>query len=76
MIGRIGVVSHHLQSLLGAIELTVSSAFICIVGYFDAHIRETLILIQVASLKNVTNYLQEIKVQNNSRSSSFPLLHL
>ena len=29
VIGRIGVVSHHLRSLLGAIELTASCAFVC-----------------------------------------------
>jgi hypothetical protein len=39
MIGWIGVVSHPLQSLSGAIELTVLCAF---VGHFDAQIRETL----------------------------------
>jgi hypothetical protein len=36
MVGRIGPVSHHLGSLLGAIELTVSCAFVCRVGYLDA----------------------------------------
>jgi hypothetical protein len=36
-----GVVAYHLQSLLGAIELIILYAFICIVGYFDAQIRET-----------------------------------
>jgi hypothetical protein len=41
--GRIGVVSHHLRSLLGAIELTVLCAFVCIVGYFDAQSSETLL---------------------------------
>ena len=39
----IGHVSHHLGSILGAIELTVLCAFICTVGYFDAQIRETLL---------------------------------
>ena len=34
MIGQIGVVSNHLQSLLGATELTVLCAFIYRVGYF------------------------------------------
>jgi hypothetical protein len=43
VIGQIGVVSHHLQSLLGAIELTTLCAFIYRVGYFDAQIRETLL---------------------------------
>ena len=42
MFGRIGVVSHHLQSLLDVIELIVLCAIECIVGYFDAQIRETL----------------------------------
>ena len=32
MIIWIGVVSHHLRSLLGAIELTVLGAFMCKVG--------------------------------------------
>jgi hypothetical protein len=41
VIGRIHVVSHHLRSLLGAIELIVSFAFLCRVGYFDAQIKET-----------------------------------
>ena len=36
VIGWIGVVSHHLGSLLGAIELTFLCAFVCKVGYFDA----------------------------------------
>ena len=36
LMGWKGVVSHHLQSLLGGIELTVLCAFICKVGYFDA----------------------------------------
>ena len=39
MIGWIGVVSHHLQSLSSAIELTVLREF---VGHFDAQIKETL----------------------------------
>ena len=42
MVGRISVVSHHSQSLLGVIELTILCAFVCRVGYFDAQIRETL----------------------------------
>ena len=29
MIGQIGVVSHHMRSLLGAIELTVLHVFVC-----------------------------------------------
>ena len=36
MIGWIGVVSHHLRSLLGAIKLTVLHVFVCRVEYFDA----------------------------------------
>jgi len=43
MIGWIGVVSHHLQSLLDVIELTILCASVCKVGYVDAHIRETLL---------------------------------
>jgi hypothetical protein len=43
VIGQIGVVSHHLQSLLGAIELIVWCAFVCIVGYFDAQITKILV---------------------------------
>ena len=43
MIGQIGIVSHHLGSHLHAIEFTVLCAFICIVGYLDAQIRETLL---------------------------------
>jgi hypothetical protein len=39
----IGVVSHHLRSLLGAIEFIVSGPFVSRVGYFDAHIRRTLV---------------------------------
>ena len=36
MIGRIGVVSHHLRSLLGAIiKLTVLRGFVCGVDYFN-----------------------------------------
>ena len=41
MIGRIGVVSHHLQSLLGAIKLAVLRVFVSEVEYFDVHIKET-----------------------------------
>ena len=41
-VGQIRVVSHHLQSLLGASKLTVLHAFICRVGCFDARIKETL----------------------------------
>ena len=43
MIGGIGVVSHHLQPLLGAMELIILCAFISKVYYFDAQIRETLL---------------------------------
>ena len=43
MIGWIGVVSHHLQSLLGAIELTVLCASVHRARYFDAQIKETLL---------------------------------
>ena len=43
MIGWIGVVSHHLRLLLGAIELIVLCAFVCRVEYFDAQIKETLL---------------------------------
>ena len=43
VIGHIGVISYHLRSLLGAIELTVLCAFVWWVGEFDAQIRETLL---------------------------------
>ena len=44
IIGRIGGVSHHLQSLLGTIvELTVLCALISRVGLFDDQIRKTLV---------------------------------
>ena len=42
MIDWIGVVSHHLQSYFGVIELIVLCAFVCGVGYFHVQIRETL----------------------------------
>ena len=35
MIGQIGVVSHHLRSLSGAIKLIVLCVFVCRVEYFD-----------------------------------------
>ena len=35
MIDQIGVVSHHLRSLLGAIKLTVLHVFACGVDDFD-----------------------------------------
>ena len=35
LIGHIGVVSHHLQSLLDVIKLTVLRVFVCGVEYFD-----------------------------------------
>jgi hypothetical protein len=41
VIDWIGLVSHRLGSVLGAIELPVLCAFVCIVGYFDAQIRRT-----------------------------------
>ena len=43
MISWMGVVSHQLQSLLGAIELILLCAFICRVGYFDAQTKKTLL---------------------------------
>ena len=43
MIGRIGVVSHHLRSLVNAIELNVLCAFVCMVECFDAHIEDTMV---------------------------------
>ena len=43
MIAWIGIISCHLQSLLGAIELIVLCAFMCKVGYFDAQIKKTLL---------------------------------
>jgi hypothetical protein len=42
-IGWIGGASQHLRSLLGATALTVLCALVCIQGYFDAQIRETLL---------------------------------
>ena len=57
--------SRHLQSLLGAIELTVLCAFACKTRYFDAQIKETHSTIQVDGIvylplrENVTNYLQK-----------------
>ena len=39
---RIGHVSHHLKSFLGAIESTVLCAVVCIAWDFDAQIKETL----------------------------------
>ena len=43
MIDWIGVVSYHLQSLLVAIQLTILCAFVCIVGYFGAQNKVTLV---------------------------------
>ena len=40
MIGWIGVVSHHLRSLMGDIKLIVLCAR---VGYLDVQIKETLL---------------------------------
>jgi hypothetical protein len=34
MVGHIGLVSHHLRSLLGAVQLTVSCACVCKVESF------------------------------------------
>ena len=39
----IGVVSRHMRSLNDAIEFIILCAFIHKVGYFDVHIRETLV---------------------------------
>ena len=67
MIGRIGVVSHHLRSLMGVIELTVLCAFVCKVRYFNAQIRETLLYKEGVVLtclfrKNTFNYLHGMKL--------------
>jgi hypothetical protein len=35
--------SHHLRSVLGAIELTILCVFLCGVRYFDAQIGDTLL---------------------------------
>jgi hypothetical protein len=35
MIGHIGVVSHHLQKLLGAMKLTILRVFVCGVENLD-----------------------------------------
>ena len=43
VIGRTGLASHHLESLLGVIDLIVLCAFMCKVKYYDAQIRETLL---------------------------------
>ena len=43
LINHIGVISHHLESLLSATELSILCPFICRVGYVDAQIRETLL---------------------------------
>lgn len=42
VIGQTSVVSHHLQSHQGDVELTVLCTFVCRVGCFYAQIRETL----------------------------------
>ena len=42
MIGRIGLVSHHLGSLLGVIVNHVYP-HVCRVGYLDSSIRETVL---------------------------------
>ena len=41
MIGRIGAISHHLQSLLGVIELTVYVHLYA--RYFGAQIKKTIL---------------------------------
>jgi hypothetical protein len=75
MFGQIGIVSHHLQSLLGAIELTIFSISAHRVRSFNAHIRRLLCTNRgfdlLASLKFITNYLQGKQLQNNLHSSSF-----
>ena len=43
MIDWIGVVSHYIRSLLGAIELTFLYAFICMIRYFYDRIGETIL---------------------------------
>ena len=35
MVGRIGVVSHHSRSLLGAIKLSILHVYVCGVEHFD-----------------------------------------
>ena len=72
----IGLVSCHLGSPRGAIELTVLCAFVCKVGYFDAQIKKILLYICSILWAIVISYLQGIISQNNSHSSSFHPLHL
>lgn len=43
MIIRIGVVSHHLRSLLGATRLNILHTFVYLLEYFDTQMRETLL---------------------------------
>ena len=43
VIDRISHLLHHLVSLLGDIELIVLCAFVSIIGYFDAQIKETVL---------------------------------
>ena len=43
MIGYLGFDLHHFGSLVGAVEFAILSALACRVGYFEAHIRETLL---------------------------------
>ena len=43
LIGWRGHVLYYLRSFLGVMELIVLCAFVCKVGYFDAHTRETIL---------------------------------
>ena len=67
MIGQIGVILHHLSSLLGAIKVIVLCAFVSRVGSFDALIRETPLYkwggggTYLYLKEYVTNYLHGIK---------------
>ena len=75
--------SHHSGSLSNVVKLIILCAFVRIVGYFDAQIRE-ISTVQVGGLtyllaflkKNITNHLHGINYKNNLHSSSSSRLHL
>jgi len=82
MIGLIGLASHHLESLLGAIKWHVLCVFVCTWKGFNIKLGRLCYTIQeggfnlLASLGYVTNYLQGLRLWNNLHSSSCPLLQL
>ena len=80
VIGRISHVSHHLGSLLGAMELHVLYAFVCKVGYFMYKLgrlyRTGRGFDLFTSLGKCNHMFLENKIMKELTSGTIPLLYL